>query len=115
MPGSPWCFTRHRRARDEALEMLDRASKLDPLKPDYDVFQSRFLFYERADLQGANDLLVEVLREHPQDVPALQRLVELRSFGMGRLADGVLYCEQALASDPLSAEARLHLIRSTTR
>ena len=52
------------------------------------------------------------LREHPQYVPALLRLCELRAFGMGRLADGVLYCEQALAIDPLSAEARLHLIRN---
>ena len=97
--------------RDEALEMLDRARKLDPLEPDYDVFKAVFLFYERADLKGANDLLVEVLREHPQDVPALIRLCELRSFAMGRLADGVLYCEQALAIDPLAAEARLHLIK----
>ena len=31
---------------------------------------------------------------------------------MGRLGDGVLYCEQALAIDPLAAEARLHLIRN---
>ena len=87
--------------RDEALEMLDRARKLDPLEPGYDVFKAVFLFYERADLKGANDLLVEVLREHPQYVPALIRLCELRSFAMGRLADGVLYCEQALAIDPL--------------
>ena len=92
--------------------MLDRARKLDPLDPDYDVFKAMFLFYERADLKGANDLLVEVLREHPQYVPALTRLCELRSFAMGRLADGVLYCEQALAIDPLAAEARLHLIRN---
>ena len=97
--------------RDEALEMLDRARKLDPLEPDYDVFKAVFLFYERADLKGANDLLVEVLREHPQDVPALIRLCELRSFGMGRLADGVLYGEKALAIDPLSAETRLNLIQ----
>ena len=67
---------------------------------------------QRADLQGANDLLVEVLREHPQYLPALLRLCELRAFAMGRLADGVLYCEQALAIDPLSAEARLHLMRN---
>ena len=98
--------------RDEALTMLDRARKLDPLEPGYDVTKSVFLFYERADLQGANDLLVEVLREHPQYLPALLRLCELRSFAMGRLADGVLYCEQALAIDPLSAEARLHLMRN---
>jgi len=98
--------------RDEALEMLDRARKLDPLEPGYDVTKAVFLFYERADLRGANDLLVEVLREQPQYLPALIRLCELRSFAMGRLADGVLYCEQALAIDPLAAEARLHLIRN---
>ena len=98
--------------RDEALEMLDRARKLDPLEPGYNVTKSVFLFYERADLQGANDVLVEVLREHPQYLPALLRLCELRSFAMGRLADGVLYCEQALTIDPLSAEARLHLMRN---
>ena len=97
--------------RDEALEMLDRARKLDPLEPDYDVFKAVFLYYERADLKRANDLLVEVLREHPQDVPALIRLCELRSFGMGRLADGVPYCEKALTIDPLSAETRLNLIQ----
>jgi TolB-like protein/Tfp pilus assembly protein PilF len=98
--------------RDEALAMLDRARKLDPLEPRYDVTKSVFLFYERADVQGANDLLVEVLREHPQYLPALLRLCELRFAGMGRLADGVLYCEQALAIDPLSAETRLHLIKN---
>ncbi len=98
--------------RDEALELFDRARRIDPLEPGYDVRKSLFLFYERADLQGANDLLVEVLREHPRYVPALVRLCELRAFGMGRLADGVQYCEQALAIDPLSAEARLHLIKT---
>ena len=88
--------------RDEVLEMLDRARKLDPLEPGYDVKKAVFLFYERGDLQGANELLVEVLREHPRYLPALMRLCELRPFGMGRQADGVLYCEQALAIDPLS-------------
>jgi TolB-like protein/Tfp pilus assembly protein PilF len=98
--------------RDEALELLDRARKLDPLESRYDVFKSVFLFYERADLRSANDLLVAALRKDPQYVPALLRLCELRAFAMGRLADGVMYCEQALAIDPQSAEARLHLIRA---
>jgi hypothetical protein len=54
--------------------------------------------------------LVGVVCNHPRNVPALTRLCELRSFAMDELADGVLYCEQALAIDPLSAETRLHLI-----
>ena len=97
--------------KDEALEMLDRARKLDPLEPEYDVYKAIFLFYERGDVQGANDLLMEALREDPKYLPALQRLCELRAFGMGRQADAVLYCEQALAIDPLSTETRLHLLR----
>jgi Tfp pilus assembly protein PilF len=97
--------------RDEALELLDRARKLDPLKPDYDVYKAVFLFYERGDVQGANDLLVEVLRDHPKFLPALARICELRSFAMARKADGVMYCEQALALDPLSAETRHILLR----
>ena len=97
--------------RDEALEMLERARKLDPLEPAYDVYKAIFLFYERGDVQGANDLLVEALREDPKYLPALQRLCELRAFGMGRQSDAVLYCEQALAIDPLSTETRLHLLR----
>ena len=47
--------------RDEALEMLDRARKLDPLEPAHDVTKSVFLFFERGDIQGANALLVGVL------------------------------------------------------
>jgi TolB-like protein/Tfp pilus assembly protein PilF len=97
--------------RDEALEMLERARKLDPLEPEYDVYKAIFLFYERGDMEGANDLLMEALREDPKYLPALQRLCELRAFGMGRQADAVLYCEQALAIDPLSTETRLHLLR----
>ena len=97
--------------RDEALEMLERARKLDPLEPEYDVYKAIFLFYERGDVEGANDLLVEALREDPKYLPALQRLCELRAFGMGRQSDAVLYCEQALAIDPLSTETRLHLLR----
>jgi hypothetical protein len=38
--------------RDEALEMLDRASKLDPLEADYDVFKAVFLFYRACRLEA---------------------------------------------------------------
>ena len=71
--------------RDEALTMLDRARKLDPLEPSYDVTKAVFLFYERSDLKGANDLLVRscetvgdwnlqvgVLGENGQPIPGLR-------------------------------------------
>ena len=47
--------------RDEALELLDRARRIDPLEPDHDVFKAVFLFYERGDVSGADELLEEVL------------------------------------------------------
>ena len=57
--------------RDEVLELLDRARKLDPLEPGHDVFKAQFLWLERADLQGANALLVDVLKRKPRYTPAL--------------------------------------------
>jgi hypothetical protein len=50
--------------RDEALELLDRARKLDPLEPGHDVTKALFLWFDRADLQGANALLVGVLKRN---------------------------------------------------
>ncbi len=98
--------------RDEALELLDRARKLDPLEPAYDVTKAVFLMYERGDPQAATDLLAEVVSDHPQYVPALLRNCEFLAWGKGRFADAVLSCERALAIDPQSEEARRHLVRN---
>ena len=38
--------------RDEALKLLDRARRLDPLEPAYDVTKSVFLFDELSDVEG---------------------------------------------------------------
>ena len=96
--------------REEALEMLERARKLDPLEPAHDVTKAVFLMYERGDVVAAAELLGEVLNEHPQYLPALQRMCEVR-FLMGLLADGIPYCEQALALDPLSEDTRRRLVK----
>ncbi len=98
--------------RDEALEMLDRARKLDPLEPAHDVTKSVFLFYERGDIQGANALLVGVLKRHRGYAPALARLSALRINAMGQSANGIRYGEEALALDPLLEETRRVLIRT---
>ena len=65
--------------RDEALEMLDRARTLDPLEPAHDVIKSVFLFHGRGDIQGANALLVGVLKRHRGYAPALARLCVVRN------------------------------------
>jgi hypothetical protein len=77
----------------------------------YDVTKSVFLNYERADTQGANALLVGVLKRNPQYQPALARLGGLR-YGMGQAANGIRYCEQALALDPSLEATRRTLIHA---
>ena len=97
--------------RDEALELLDRARKLDPLELSYDVTKSAFLHYERADTRGADALLVGVLKRNPRYSPALARLGGLR-HGKRQAANGIRYWEQALALDPLLEDTRRALIRA---
>ena len=96
--------------RDEVLELLDRARKLDPLEPGHDVTKAQFLWLERADLQGANALLVDVLKRKPRYTPALARLGGLRPL-MKQAANAIRYSEQALALDPSREWTRRALIR----
>ena len=96
--------------REEALQMLERARRIDPLEPGYDVKKAVFLMYERSDVSGADKLLGSVLERHPRYVPALLRQWEIRSMLRGRQADGIRLCEQALAVDPLLQQARRMLI-----
>ena len=96
--------------RDEVLELLDRARKLDPLEPGHDVIKAQFLWLERADTQGANALLVDVLKRKPQYTPALETLGGLREM-MKQAANSIRYSEQALALDPSREWTRRALIR----
>ena len=95
---------------EEALAALDRARRLDPLEPEYDVTKAVFLFYRRSDLKGASDLLVDVLQRDPLYQPALMRLGEVRWQSHYHLAEAIKYSEQALALDPLSEWTRKCLV-----
>jgi tetratricopeptide (TPR) repeat protein len=96
--------------RDEVLELLDRARKLDPLEPGHNVTKAQFLWFERADMEGANALLVDVLKRKPGYPPALEWLGGLRQM-MKQEANGIRYSEQALALDPSREWTRRALIR----
>jgi len=96
--------------RDEALELIDRARKLDPLEPGHDVTKALFLWLERADMQGANALLVDVLKRNPRYTPAIAWLGGLRPL-MKQAANAIRYSEQALALDPSREWTRRSLIR----
>jgi tetratricopeptide (TPR) repeat protein len=95
--------------RNEALEMLDRARRLDPLEPAYDTTKALLLQMEHADFAEANTLLVDVVSRHPRYQPALFRLAELR-YLIGQPAQSILYGERALALDPGLEIVRRNLI-----
>ena len=97
------------RRRDEALAMLDRASRLDPLEPKYGVLKATLLMYARSNFRDAVALLVDVIARHPLYQPALMRLADALRDG-GRFADAVMYGEQALKLDPQSEWTRRILI-----
>ncbi len=91
--------------------MLDRARKLDPLEPAYDVTKAQFLYMERADLAGANALLVDVVKRNPRYHPAFARLGDVHMLS-GQLAKSIRYGERALALDPSLEMTRRNLISS---
>jgi TolB-like protein/DNA-binding winged helix-turn-helix (wHTH) protein len=100
------------RRGDEALSMLDRARKLDPLEPAHDVAKAVFLLYGRSDEAGAATLLKDVLKRDPLNQTALMRLGEIFSTLSGETAEGVRLLEQALSLDPLSEWTRRLLVRA---
>jgi TolB-like protein len=100
--------------REEALKLLDRARKLDPLEPAHDVTKSVFLFDELSDVEGARELLRDVVARNPRYVPALARLCEMNQL-LGDMAIAIRYCEEALALDPLLEETRRELIHNYLR
>jgi len=100
--------------REEALKLLDRARKLDPLEPAHDVTKSVFLFDELSDLEGARELLRDVVARNPRYVPALARLCEMNQL-LGDMAIATRYCEEALALDSLLEETRRELIHNYLR
>jgi adenylate cyclase len=101
-----------RRRGSEALALLDRARRLEPLEPEYDVTKAVYLLYGKGDVAGADDLLVQVLRREPLYAPALGRLAELRFCCQGRLSAAVRLGQQALALDPNAEWTRRVVIRA---
>jgi tetratricopeptide (TPR) repeat protein len=85
--------------RREALEMLEKARRLDPLDPRLDVIKAAYLHYGPGDTQQAVAILRAVLERDPLYVPALVRLGNLRWNIGGAHAESILLVEQAVALD----------------
>ncbi len=97
--------------RDEALAMLERARRLDPLEREYDVLKAKLLAFGPGNLREADALLVDILARYPSYHPAAMLLSDVRRF-VGNYADAIMYDEQALKLDPLSDWARRELIEN---
>ena len=94
--------------RGEALELIDRARKLDPLEPGLDVVKATYLFYGLGDLGGAEKLLQDALRRNPLFEPAQERLAEVY-WNEGRYAEGIKIAEQLVAADSTAGQRHLML------
>lgn len=96
----------------ETLAQIERARRLDPLDPRYDVIKAVFMLYRRGDAAAAERLLRAVLARAPRYVPALTRLGETLWCCSSDLVGGIRYLEQALAEDPQSEWTRRALIQA---
>jgi TolB-like protein len=95
--------------RGEALAMIARAQQLDPLEPKYEVLKAQFLEWGTPNLREAETVLEDVVARFPTYQVGLMRLADMRRTD-GRLADAILYDEQALKLDPLSEWTRRELM-----
>ena len=98
--------------RREALEMLEKARKLDPLEIRLDVLKALYLEWGPGNYAEADRMLQAVLERDPLFVPALVRLADVRWGGQGRHAEAVALGEQAVALDPGNETAWRHLVLS---
>lgn len=85
--------------RREALDMIEKARRLDPLEPRLDVIKATYLLFGSGDTTQAARVLEAVLERDPLYVPALVRLSDVRWCGGGKYADAVAMAEQAVALD----------------
>ena len=98
--------------RREALEMVEKARRLDPLELRLDVIKATYLLFGSGDMKQAAQVAEAVLERDPLYVPALVRLADIRWCGQGEHAESVALAEQAVALDPGNETAWRHLMVS---
>lgn len=97
--------------RRDALEMIEKARRLDPLELRLDVVKAAYLYFGNGDLPKSTEVLEAALERDPLFVPALVRLADLR-WVQGEFAECVALAEQAVALDPGNDPAWRHLMGS---
>jgi TolB-like protein/DNA-binding winged helix-turn-helix (wHTH) protein/Tfp pilus assembly protein PilF len=100
--------------RRDALAMIEKAHRLDPLEPRLVVIKATYLLFGPGDRAQAARLLESLLERDPLYVPALLRLAEIYWQVDGKHAEAVKLVEQAAALDPGNEQAWLQLAISYT-
>ena len=93
--------------RPEALQLIDQARALDPLRARLHHVKT-YMTFDLCQLDAAEDLARQALRVNPRFPASLVMLGHINSW-RGELAEAVKLQEQALAMDPDSIWTRQHL------
>jgi TolB-like protein/DNA-binding winged helix-turn-helix (wHTH) protein/Tfp pilus assembly protein PilF len=96
--------------RREALDLIEKARRLDPLASHLEVIKATYLFWGAADATQAAAIVEAVLEREPLYVPAIVRLAEIRWTAQGEFAESVQLAEQAIALDPGNEPAWRQLV-----
>lgn len=92
--------------KGEAIEMMDRARRIDPLTPRLHLRQAFFLMVSRSDIAGHDRLVREALAINPKLNAALIRLAHSMHEYRGEVAEGIRIIEQSIALDPQSGDSK---------
>jgi DNA-binding winged helix-turn-helix (wHTH) protein/TolB-like protein/Tfp pilus assembly protein PilF len=97
---SDFLFSQGRRG--EALELIDRARRIDPLSPALCWRKGQLLLATRGDVAGMEQMLHEALAIKPDFPTALRELAVSKFAWHGEFAEAVRLTERAAVVDPES-------------
>jgi DNA-binding winged helix-turn-helix (wHTH) protein/TolB-like protein/Tfp pilus assembly protein PilF len=95
-------FLFSQRRRGEALELIDRARRIDPLSPSLCWRKAQLLLATRGDVAGMEKLLREALTLRADMPVALRDLAKSRYMWHGDFAEAIRLMERAAVVDPSS-------------
>jgi TolB-like protein/DNA-binding winged helix-turn-helix (wHTH) protein len=98
--------------RREALALIEKARRLDPLASHLDVLKAEYLFWGTGNTSQAAAILEAVVEREPLYLPAIVRLAEVRWAGQGEFAESIQLAEQAVTLDPANGPAWRQLVAS---
>jgi DNA-binding winged helix-turn-helix (wHTH) protein/TolB-like protein/Tfp pilus assembly protein PilF len=102
---SGFLFGQHRKG--EAIEMINRARRLDPLAPELNVRQAFMVMVGRSDVAAHDRLLREALTISPGFEPALFQLAVSKYEYSGEFAQAIRLAEEAISQHPATNSRKL--------